>query len=124
MSSHPYCLSLSPHYLGHVNINLGDFWIPETGSQSIIQAVLELTIFLSLPPKCWDYSSVPPCPALDMVFLKTIIETVTPNQDNSHLYYHLMLTMLTLSHFSYRCLCSNKYPTKVHTLHLTMSLKI
>jgi hypothetical protein len=33
----------------------------ETGSHCVDQAGFKLTIFLLLPPKCWDYRQVPPC---------------------------------------------------------------
>lgn len=33
----------------------------------VIEVDLELLIFLSLPPRFWDYRCTPPCPALRIV---------------------------------------------------------
>jgi hypothetical protein len=38
----------------------------ETGSHSVTQANLELSILLPQPPKCWDYRCVAPHPAKDV----------------------------------------------------------
>jgi hypothetical protein len=37
------------------------FCVLETGSHFLAQASFKLTILLPWPPKCWDYSCVPPC---------------------------------------------------------------
>jgi hypothetical protein len=45
-----------------------NIYIFETGSHDVVQAGLELTIFLLQPPECWDYRYVPPCLALSINF--------------------------------------------------------
>jgi hypothetical protein len=38
------------------------YYFFESGSHCVAQAGLKLRIFLSQPPKCWDYRFMPPCP--------------------------------------------------------------
>jgi hypothetical protein len=42
----------------------GGFWFSETEFYYVEQVGLELTMLLPLPPRCWDYRSVSPSPAL------------------------------------------------------------
>jgi hypothetical protein len=40
----------------------------QTGASCIVQAGLELAIFLLQPSECWDYRCVPPCLAVACTF--------------------------------------------------------
>jgi hypothetical protein len=42
------------------------------GLTIVAQADLKLAVFLPLPPKCWDYRHVLPCPAPGLIFLNYI----------------------------------------------------
>lgn len=48
-------------------------WLPESGSQQVTQAELELALLLSLPLECWDDKMVPPCPSSERL-CRTVVE--------------------------------------------------
>jgi hypothetical protein len=48
-----------------------DWWLFIAGSYYLIQAVLELTIFLPQPLNGWDYRPMPPCWFISITFDKS-----------------------------------------------------
>jgi hypothetical protein len=60
----------------------------------VAQAGLNLTIFLSLPPKCWDYRSTPPHPAVHI--LTSRVENPQQNEAVEYLEKHLRALLIAL----------------------------
>jgi hypothetical protein len=54
------------------------------GFHYVAQFALELEILLLMPPKSWDYSHVPPCPANCLFSYYTTQDKASPTYDHRY----------------------------------------